>query len=118
LQLPNWPWWHAEVVSGKYYTKEQRGHPASAYKERVEMIVNPTQAGASPPVTRGVSPLVVEDEAYRGMWHSRKIKVLMETSNSQNDKPVVYIQLGHSDSTMQYPGFRQLGAQHSLLKWL
>jgi len=114
-----WPWWHEEVVGGKYYTKEQRGHPASAYKEGVEMIVSPTQAGASHPVTRGVGPLVVEDEAYRGMWHSPKINVLMETSNSQNDKPVVYIgphrkarvvyiQLGHSDSTMRYPGFRRL----------
>ena len=114
-----WPWWHEEVVGGKYYTKEQRGHPASAYKEGVEMIVNPTQAGASHPVTREVGPLVVEDEAYHGMWHSPKINVLMETSNSQNDKPVVYIgphrkarvvyiQLGHSDSTMQYPGFRRL----------
>ena len=83
------------------------------------MIVNPTQAGASHPVTRGVGPLVVEDEAYRGMRHSPKINVLMETSNSQNDKPVVYIgphrkarvvyiQLGHSDSAVLYPGFRRL----------
>jgi type 1 glutamine amidotransferase len=114
-----WPWWHEEVIGGKYFTKEQPGHPVSAYHEGVELVANLTQAGASHPVTRGVGPLVVEDEAYCGMWHSPKINVLMETSSPLNDRPVVYlgphpkarviyIQLGHSDSTMHCPGYRRL----------
>jgi type 1 glutamine amidotransferase len=114
-----WPWWYEEIIGGKYFTKEQPGHPVSSYREGVELVVNLTRAGTAHPVTREVGPLVVEDEAYRGMWHSPEINVLMETSNPLNDKPVVYIgphpktrviyiQLGHSDSTMRYPGYRRL----------
>jgi type 1 glutamine amidotransferase len=114
-----WPWWYEEIIGGKYFTKEQPGHPVSAYREGVELVVNLTKAGAAHPVTREVGPLVVDDEAYRGMWHSPKIEVLMETDNPLNDRPVVYvgprpkarviyIQLGHSDSTMHYPGYRRL----------
>ena len=83
------------------------------------MVVTPTELGASHPVARDVPPLVVNDEAYRGMWRSPQIQVLMETALPLNDRPVVYIgphpkarviyiQLGHSDSTMQYPGYRKL----------
>jgi len=114
-----WPWWYENAIGGKFFTKEQPGHPESAYREGVELVVNPTKAGASHPVTHNVGPLVVDDEAYRGMWHSPGIKVLMETDNPLNDKPVVYvgpnpqarviyIQLGHSNSTMHYPGYRKL----------
>jgi type 1 glutamine amidotransferase len=114
-----WPWWWQEVIGGKFFVKEQPGHPASAYKEGVDMVVTRTELGASHPVTRDVPPLVVNDEAYRGMWHSPEIKVLMETAFPLNDRPVVYvgpnpkarvvyIQLGHSDSTMRYPGYRKL----------
>ena len=70
-------------------------------------------------MTRGLGPLVVHDEVYRRMWHSDKIKVLMETDEPLNDRPVVYlgpyskartiyIQLGHGDDTMKHPGFRRL----------
>jgi uncharacterized protein len=114
-----WPWWYEEIIGGKYFTKEQPGHPVSSYREGVELVVNLTKAGAAHPVTREVGPLVVDDEAYHGMWHSPQINVLMETNNPLNDRPVVYvgphpkarviyIQLGHSDSTMYYPGYRRL----------
>ena len=60
------------------------------------------------------------------MWHSPEIQVLMETSYPLNDTPVVYvgpytkarvvyIQLGHSDSTMRYPGYRKL--VHNAILW-
>jgi len=107
------------VIGGKFFVKEDPGHPASAYQEGVDMVVTRTELGASHPVTRDVPPLVVNDEAYRGMWHSPQIQVLMETAFALNDRPVVYvgphpkarviyIQLGHSDSTMRYPGYRKL----------
>ena len=127
VDYTNWPWWWQEVIGGKFFVKEQPGHPASAYKEGVEMVVTPTQLGASHPVTRNVGPLVVvDDEAYRGMWQSPKVQVLMETTFSLNDHPVVYlgphpkarvvyIQLGHSDSTMHYPGYRKL--VHNAILW-
>ena len=114
-----WPWWWEDVIGGKFFVKENPGHPASAYQEGVDMVVTRTELGASHPVTRDVPPLVVNDEAYRGMWHSPQIQVLMETAFALNDRPVVYvgphpkarviyIQLGHSDSTMRYPGYRRL----------
>ena len=126
VDYTEWPWWWQDVTGGEFFIKEQPGHPASSYKEGVDMVVTPTPAGASHPVTRGVGPLVVNDEAYRGMWHSPKIQVLMETSFPLNDKPVVYIgpsttsrvvyiQLGHSDSTMRYPGYRKL--VHNAILW-
>ncbi len=114
-----WPWWWQDVTGGHFFTKEQPGYPPSAYREGVDMVVTPTKLGASHPITRGVGPLVVNDEAYRGMWHSPKIQVLMETTFELNDRPVVYlgpqpgthvvyIQLGHSDSTMRYPPYRKM----------
>jgi type 1 glutamine amidotransferase len=119
VDYTDWPWWWQEVIGGKFFTKEAPGHPASAYKEGVELVVTPTELGASHPVTREIPPLIVDDEAYRGMWHSPRIEVLMETVSALNDRPlvyvgphpksrVIYIQLGHSDSTMRYPGYRKL----------
>jgi type 1 glutamine amidotransferase len=121
-----WPWWWQEVIGGEFFVREQPEHPASAYKEGVEMVVTPTELGRSHPVTRDVPPLVVNDEAYRGMWHSPRNQVLMETAFPLNDKPVVwvgpepnarvvYIQLGHSDATMRYPGYRKL--VHNAILW-
>jgi len=121
-----WTWWWQDAIGGHFFTKEQPGYPASAYREGVDMVVNPTQLGASHPVTRDVGPLVVNDEAYRGMWHSPKIQVLMDTTFELNDHPVVYIgpqpnarviyiQLGHSDSTMRYAGYRKL--VHNAILW-
>jgi type 1 glutamine amidotransferase len=77
-------------------------------------------------VTRGVGPLVLHDEVYRGMWHSPKIQVLMETTHEQNDRPgvyigpfekarVVYIQPGHMESTMYNPAYRKL--VHNAILW-
>jgi type 1 glutamine amidotransferase len=74
---------------------------------------------ASHPVIRGLGPLPVVDEAYLGMWHADGIRVLMEADHPLNDRPVVYlgpnsshraiyIQLGHSSSTMRHPGYRKL----------
>jgi hypothetical protein len=121
-----WPWFHEEVIGGKYYEKALEGHPASAYKEGVEYVVRPTQAGASHPVTAGVGPIPVHDEVYRGMWHAPGIQVLMETDHPLNDRPVVYtgvhpkarsvyIQMGHSASTHRHPAYRKL--VHNAILW-
>lgn len=114
-----WPWWHEEVIGGKYFTKPSAGRAASSFKEDVELVVRPAAQMRNHPVLRGVFPLVARDEAYKGMWHSPHIQVLMETDHPLNDRPVVYlgpgagsraiyIQLGHSESTLRHPGFRRL----------
>ena len=121
-----WPWFHEQVIGGKYYEKALEDHPASAYKEGVEYVVRPTQAGANHPVTAGVGPIPVHDEVYRGMWHAPGIQVLMETDHPLNDRPVVYtgvhprarsvyIQMGHSASTHRHPAYRKL--VHNAILW-
>jgi type 1 glutamine amidotransferase len=119
VDYTDWPWWHQEVIGGKYFVKPNEGHAASHYREDAEFLVTPVKGKSSHPVMRGVGPLLVDDELYRGMWHSPKIEVLMETAHPENDRPVVYvgphpraralyIQLGHSAHTMRDPGFRRL----------
>jgi type 1 glutamine amidotransferase len=126
VDYTNWTWWWQEVTGGVFFVKEHDGQPASAYREGVEMVVNPTKLGLSHPVTRDVGPLALVDEAYRGMWHSPGIQVLMDTQFPSNDRPVVYIgphpkarvvyiQPGHSDSTMRYPAYRKL--VHNAIQW-
>lgn len=119
VDCTSWPWWYEEVVGGKYFVNAVGSHPKSSYKEDVEMVVKPVKGMTSHPVIRGLGPLPVVDEAYKGMWHSPAIRPLMEVDHPLNDKPVVYlgphpaarvvyIQLGHGESTMRHPGYRKL----------
>lgn len=122
-----WPWWYENVTGGKYFVKEMPGHPPSRYKDDVELAVYPAKGMASHPVLRNVPPLAVTDEAYKGMWHAPGIKVLMETESPDNDRPVVYIgphpsarvvyiQLGHGESTHRHPGYRRL--VYNAIQWV
>lgn len=121
-----WPWWHEEVIGGKYFEKPVGDHPASQYKEGVPMVVRPAKGQERHPIVRGLGELVTDDECYHGMWHSPKITVLMETNNPLNDGPVVYlgpnpgfravyIQLGHGTFTHRHPGYRTL--VHNAILW-
>jgi type 1 glutamine amidotransferase len=119
VDFTDWPWWYEEVIGGKYFTKPEDGHQASSFKEGVDFLVKPAKDKAGHPILKGVGPLWVNDELYKGMYLSPDIEVLMETTHPDNDPPmvyvgpyrkarVVYIQLGHSGSTMENPGFRRL----------
>jgi type 1 glutamine amidotransferase len=119
VNYTDWPYWYEEVTGGKYFVKPVPGHDASRYHEDVDFLVTPVRSKERHPVLRGVGPLWVNDELYRGMYLSPRIEVLMETTHPENDRPVVYvgphararvvyIQLGHSDATMKHPGFRRL----------
>ena len=90
------------------------------------MVVRPARGQERHPIVRGLGEMVTEDECYRGMWHSPKITVLMETNNPLNDSPVVYlgpnpnlravyIQLGHGTFTHRHPGYRAL--VHNAIVW-
>lgn len=126
VDYTSWPWWYEEVIGGKYYEKPLPGHEASHYQHDVMLVCRPVKGRENHPVIRGVGDLVTLDEAYRGMWHSPRITVLMETDHPLNDKPVVYlgprengravyIQLGHGPETMNHPGYRLL--IHNAVHW-
>lgn len=126
VDYTDWPYWYEEVTGGKFFIKATETRPASRYHENVEFLVTPAAGKESHPILRGVGPLWVYDEAYRGMWFSPKIEVLMETQYSENDRPVVYIgphpkarviyiQLGHSDHTMREPAYQRL--VHNAVLW-
>ncbi len=119
VDYTSWPWWYEEVTGGKFFTQRSGSLPKSQYKDDVHLIARIVPPAAAHPVVRGVGPLALVDEAYRGMWLSPKITPLMETDNPYNDRPVVYvgphtkarvvyIQFGHGDSTMRHPGYRRL----------
>jgi type 1 glutamine amidotransferase len=119
VDYTSWPWWYEEVIGGKFFTQASGPHAQSEYKDGVDFVVRPAKGLGGHVVTRGIGPIVVHDEAYRKMWQSDKITVLMETDEPLNDRPVVYvgphpkarcvyIQLGHEDSTMRHPAFRKL----------
>ena len=121
-----WPWFWQDVIGGKYFEQPLGEHAKSEYKEGVEFVATVAKGAAAHPVMRGVPPLPVDDEVYRNMWHSPKVTVLMETDHPLNDRPVVYtgpdpklravyIQPGHSESTMRYPGYRRL--VHNAVMW-
>lgn len=105
----SWPWWYEEVVGGRYL-------PTSTYKHGEALTV--THA-APHPITKGLAPMHVVDETYKGMWISPKNTVLLKTDNPTSDGPmawvspyeksrVVYIALGHGHESHEHPGYRQL----------
>jgi type 1 glutamine amidotransferase len=117
VDYTSWPWWYQEVIGGKYFEKAEAGHAASRYKEGVPLILRPAKGQENHPMVRGLGEIVTEDECYKGMWHSPKITVLMETDAPCNDRPAVYIgprgnavyvQLGHGTYTHEHPGYRSL----------
>ena len=127
VNYDDWPWWYEKVTGGKYFIEPVNGHRASHSREDEEFLVSRVKGKQNHPVLRGIGPLWVYDELYKNMYHSPKIEVLMETSHLENDRPVVYvgphpkarvvyIQLGHSDDTMENPGFRKLVA--NTVRWI
>jgi type 1 glutamine amidotransferase len=126
VDYTSWPWWWEEVTGGKYFEKAEGGHQASHFQEDVPMVMRVAKGQERHPILRGVGDLVTVDECYRGMWHSPKITVLLETENELNDRPVVYlgpnpayravyIQLGHGEYTHRHPGYRTL--VHNAIFW-
>lgn len=118
-----WPWWSQEVVGGRYVLKSEDGIPPSTYKHDVDLDVRPV---ARHPVVEGVGPFRIRDEAYKGMWISPKVKVLLETGSPENDKPlawigpyaksrVVFLQLGHGSDAHRHPSYRKL--VHNAIAW-
>jgi len=120
-----WPWWYEEVVGGLYLLAAERGLPASKVKIPVDLTIRPV---VKHPITEGIEPFrLVAEEAYKAMWISPKVRVLLETDNPDNDKPVgwigphptsrvVYLQPGHGRETHQNARYRRL--VHNAILWV
>jgi type 1 glutamine amidotransferase len=118
----DWPWW-SEVVGGKYLLKPEGGRPGSTYKHDEDELVEPVEPH---PITRGIGPIHVVDETYKGKWISPDVKILLKTSNPNDDGPiawissytksrVVYIELGHDRLAHRHPAYQDL--VHRAILW-
>jgi len=112
----SWPWWTDEVVGGAYWLEGGKGMPPSTYEHDLELVI---RSAARHPITEGTPALHLWDEAYKGMWISPDVEVLMRTEHESSDGPVVWInpfsdsrvvviQLGHDYRAHVHPGFRRL----------
>lgn len=118
-----WKWWYEEVTGGRFLMGQDGDMPRSVAKVGGKLNARPVAKHA---ILAGVPELNLEDETYKGMWISPKVKILMETDNPDNDKPVVWIgphpkarvvviQLGHGPPTYRDPGYRRL--VHNAILW-
>jgi hypothetical protein len=112
----SWEWWWREVMGGRYLLEADGAQPASTFLHDVDIEAKPAMEH---PVTRGVPPMLIHDETYKGMWISPKVRVLLRTDHPTSDGPlawispyeqsrVVYIQLGHGSEAHRHPAYRQL----------
>jgi type 1 glutamine amidotransferase len=116
LNFQNWPWWHEEVVGGKYRLQNEGDIPNSTVKMGQEHLITPV---AGHPITAGIEPFRVVDETYRGLFIVPGITPLLTTENRTSDRTVgwigpcktsrvVFIQLGHDHSPFRHPSYRAL----------
>jgi type 1 glutamine amidotransferase len=124
LSYQKWPWWYEEVVGGRYLLDHEGDTPASTYKGNREFFVSPA---GDHPITAGIAPFHLWDEAYMGMWISPNIKPLLMTDNPDSDPciawvgpyqkaRVVFIQLGHGHTAFGHPAYRAL--VHNAILWV
>jgi hypothetical protein len=91
LNFQNWPWWHEEVVGGKYRLQNEGDIPNSTVKMGQEHLITPV---AGHPITAGIEPFRVVDETYRGLFIAPGITPLLTTENRTSDCTVGWI--GHA----------------------
>jgi type 1 glutamine amidotransferase len=118
-----WEWWWRDVAAGRYLLEPDGGRPGSTYQHDVWLQAQPV---LDHPITRGVPPMFIEDETYKGMWISPDVTVLLRTGHPTSDGPlawispygksrVVVIQLGHGSAAHRHPAYRRL--VHNAIRW-
>ncbi len=114
----DWEWWYKEVVGGRYFLRPEGEHPASTYRQDESIIARPV---VEHPVVSslGGHPMHLYDEAYKGLWISEEVEVLLNTGLSSSDGPLVWvgpydkarvvvIQPGHGSGAFYNLGFRYI----------
>ena len=92
------------------------GHPASTYKHDIDIVA---LSASNHPVLKGLGPLVLHDEGYKGQWISPAVQPLYRADHPDSDpvlgwvspyqkSRVVYIQPGHGKETHDNPQWRTL----------
>ncbi len=123
LNFQKWSWWYEEVVGGLYRLESKGGIPSSTVKFGEQHLI--TAAGKHP-ITDGLTPFVITDETYKGLFISTNIQPLLLTDNPTSDRTVawvgpcktskvVFIQLGHDHTPFQHPAYRAL--VHNSVLW-
>ena len=83
LNYQEWPWWYKEVVGGSYRLKNEGNVPSSTVKDNQQFFVTPQ---GEHPVTAGIDPFHIVDEAYKRMWFSAGVRPLLVTDNANSDR--------------------------------
>ena len=123
LNYQSWNWWNDEAVGGSYRLSRSGTTPSSSVKDNQTMEITLAQEH---PVLKGLTPFVIQDEAYKSMKMSDKIKPLLTTTNPNSDRvvawlgpiegsKVVAIQLGHGRSAFSNPSYQKL--IHNAVTW-
>ena len=123
LNYQEWPWWYEDVVGGRYRLKRDGNIPSSTVKDGQQIFVIPQ---GEHPITAGIGPFPVVDEAYKGMYISPQVRPLLTTDNPNSDRllawigpsatsRVVAIQLGHGPTIFRHPSYRAL--VHNAILW-
>ena len=116
LNYQGWDWWTDEAVGGSYRLKREGSNPSSGVKDDQQIDVTPA---SDHPVTAGLAPFRIQDEAYRNLRMSPRIRPLLTTDDPTSDRNlawlgpregsrVVAIQLGHGRSAFANPSYRRL----------
>ncbi|WP_165219853.1 ThuA domain-containing protein [Aquisphaera insulae] len=123
LNFQHWDWWCNEVVGGSYRLSNEGGKPSSAVKDAQDFYLTPK---ADHPITAGLAPFHLVDEAYRRMRFSEKVTPLLTTDAPASDPSVAWvgpgpsyrvvaIQLGHGQTAFGHPSYRAL--VHNAILW-
>jgi type 1 glutamine amidotransferase len=123
LDYQNWQWWTDQAVGGSYRLSREGDRPSSSVKNNQQISVSPA---GDHPITAGIGPFQIEDETYKKMKFSPKVRALLTTDNAMSDTNlawigpderyrVVAIQLGHGPTAFRNPSYRAL--VHNAIRW-
>jgi len=119
----SWTWWWRDVVGGRYLMQDEAPAKASTYLHDQDLEVTPV---GQHPIVKGLPPMYMHDETYKGMWHAPGLEVLLTTNHPTSDEllawigpsktsRVVCIQLGHGREAHENPWYREL--VHRAVLW-
>ena len=123
LDYQNWAWWTDQAVGGSYRLSREGDRPSSSVKNNQQLSVTPAETH---PITAGIAPFHVEDETYKNMRFSPKVRPLLTTDNPTSDTNlawigpdesfrVVAIQLGHGPTAFSNSSYRAI--VHNAILW-